>query len=217
MVNFSFEGCGGPVEDRCFGVVGGNCLSPLATDTAGQLDVLGHDGHTLGVDSAQVGVLEETHKVSLTGLLQSHDSRALEAQVSLEVLGDLTDKTLEGQLADEKLSALLVTTDLTKSHSSRPVPVGLLHTSGGWGTLASGLGGQLLARSLSSSRFTGCLLGSCHCNVSHNRIVVRMKFSFSVISFIASPCKPFEFQPISIQYCQSDVSSSLFCQTLAKK
>eukprot|EP00959_Pyramimonas_sp_CCMP1952_P381806 8000679-Pyramimonas_sp.AAC.1 len=28
-------------------------LSALATDTAGKLDVLGHDGHTLGVDGAQ--------------------------------------------------------------------------------------------------------------------------------------------------------------------
>ena len=36
-------------------------LGALATDAAGQLDVLalGHDGHTLGVARAQVGVLEE--------------------------------------------------------------------------------------------------------------------------------------------------------------
>ena len=66
-----------------------DCLSALATDTAGQLDVLGHDGHPLGVDGAQVGVLEETHQVGLAGLLQSHDGRALEPQVGLEVLGDL--------------------------------------------------------------------------------------------------------------------------------
>ena len=36
-------------------------LSTLATDTAGKLDVLGHDGHTLGVDGAEVGVLKETN------------------------------------------------------------------------------------------------------------------------------------------------------------
>ena len=36
-------------------------LSTLSTDTAGQLDVLGHDGHTLGVDGAQVGVLKQTN------------------------------------------------------------------------------------------------------------------------------------------------------------
>ena len=33
-------------------------LSSLSTDAAGQLDVLGHDGDTLGVDGAKVGVLE---------------------------------------------------------------------------------------------------------------------------------------------------------------
>merc|ERR1711951_68348 len=76
-------------------------LSTLATDAAGQLDVLGHDGDTLGVDGAQVGVLEKADKVSLRSLLQSHDSAGLETQVSLEVLGNLTNQSLEGQLADQ--------------------------------------------------------------------------------------------------------------------
>jgi histone H3 len=128
-----------------------NCLSPLATDPAGQLDVLGHDGHTLGMDGAQVGVLEETNQVGLASLLQGHDSRALEAQVSLEVLGDLTDQTLEGQFPDQQLGALLVTTDLTESHCAGPVTMGLLDTTSGWGTLASCLGGQLLPGGLPTS------------------------------------------------------------------
>ena len=141
-------------------------LGALSADTAGQLDVLGHDGHTLSVDGAQVGVLEETDQVSLAGLLQSHDGGALEAQVGLEVLGDLTDQTLEGQLADQQLGALLVTTDLTESDGTGPVPVGLLDASGGGGRLASGLGGQLLARSLSSGRLAGGLLGTSHLDSS---------------------------------------------------
>ena len=44
-------------------------LGTLSTDTTGQLDVLGHDGHPLGVDGAQVRVFEQTHQVGLTGLL----------------------------------------------------------------------------------------------------------------------------------------------------
>jgi len=40
-------------------------LSTLSTDTAGELDVLGHDGDTLGVDGAQVGVFEESYEVGL--------------------------------------------------------------------------------------------------------------------------------------------------------
>ena len=82
--------------------------SPLATNPPGQLNILGHDGHPLGVDGAQVGVLEETHQVGLAGLLKSHHSRALEPQVSLEILGNLTNEPLEWQLPDEELRGLLV-------------------------------------------------------------------------------------------------------------
>ena len=142
------------------------CLSTLSTDAAGQLDVLGHDGHTLGVDGAQVGILEQSNQVSLRGLLQSHDGRALEAQIGLEVLGDLTDQTLEWQLADEQLSALLVPTDLTESHGTGPVTMGLLDTTSGWGALASGLGSQLLPGGLASGRFASGLLGTSHLHTS---------------------------------------------------
>lgn len=67
------------------------------------------------MDGAQVGVFEERDQVGLNGLLQSADGRALEAEVGLEVLGDLTNQTLERQLADQELSRLLVATDLTES------------------------------------------------------------------------------------------------------
>ena len=60
---------------------GARCLGTLTTDTAGKLYVLGHDGHTLGVDGAQVGVLEEIDQVSLAGLLESHDGGGLGTQV----------------------------------------------------------------------------------------------------------------------------------------
>ena len=76
------------------------------------------NGDTLGVDGAKVGVLKEGDEVSLNGLLKSTDGRRLEAEVRLEVLGDLTDETLEGELSDQELSGLLVTTDLTESDSS---------------------------------------------------------------------------------------------------
>ena len=79
-------------------------LSTFATNTTNKLDVFGHDGDSLGVDGTQVGVFEKTHQVSLASLLQSHDGRALETQVGLEILGDFSDQTLEWQLADQKLS-----------------------------------------------------------------------------------------------------------------
>ncbi len=138
------------------------CLGALAADTTGKLDVLGHDGNTLGVDGAQVRVLEEANEVGLGGLLEGEDGGSLEAEVGLEVLGDLADETLEGELADEEVGGLLVTTDLTKGNGSRAVTVGFLDASGGRGGLAGSLGGELLTRSLSSGGLTCGLLGTGH-------------------------------------------------------
>ena len=113
-------------------------LSTLTTDAAGKLDVLGHDGDTLGVDGSQVGVLEETDEVGLSGLLEGEHGRALEAEIGLEVLGNLTDETLEGELADQELGRLLVLSDLTESDGTGSVTMGLLDTTGSGGGLASG-------------------------------------------------------------------------------
>ena len=77
-------------------------LSSLSTDPPGELDVLGHDGDSLGMDGAQVGVLKQTNKVSLASLLEGHDSRGLESEVSLEVLSDLPDQTLERKLQERR-------------------------------------------------------------------------------------------------------------------
>ena len=137
-------------------------LSSFATDAAGQLDILGHDGHPLGMDGADVGVLEQPHEIGFAGLLESHHSRALEAKVSLEVLGYLPHQALEGHLAKEQLGGLLVPPDLPQGHGARPVPVRLLDSSGGRSALPSSFGSQLLPRSLPSSGLAGGLLGSCH-------------------------------------------------------
>jgi hypothetical protein len=115
------------------------------------------DGDTLGVDGAKVGVLEEGDEVSLDGLLQSTDGRALEAEVGLEVLSNLTDETLEGELSDQELGRLLVATDLTKSDGTRLIAMGLLDTASGGGGLASSLGCKLLTWGLATSGFTCCL------------------------------------------------------------
>jgi len=138
-------------------------LRALATDAAGKLDVLGHDGDTLGVDGGKVGILEKTDKVGLGGLLKGKDGRSLETKIGLEILSDLTDKSLEGKLADEELGGLLVTSDLTKSDGSGSVSVGLLDTASGRGALAGGLGGELLAGGLASGGLAGGLLGTGHC------------------------------------------------------
>ena len=137
-------------------------LGALATDAAGKLDVLGHDGHTLGVDGAKVGVFEKANEVSLGGFLEGKDSRALEAKVSLEILGDFTDEALEGKLADKKLGGLLVSADFTKSDGTRAVSVGFLHAASGRGGFTGSLGGELLTGGFASGGFTCGLLGTGH-------------------------------------------------------
>jgi len=138
------------------------CLSSLSTDPPGELDILRHDGDTLGVDGAQVGVLEQADQVSLAGLLKSSNGGRLESEISFEILSDFSHETLEGKLPDEQLSGLLVSSDLSESHSTRPVSVRLLHSSGGGCRLPGSLGGQLLPRSLSSGGLTGSLLSTGH-------------------------------------------------------
>ena len=118
-------------------------LRALSADAAGQLDVLGHDGYTLGMDGGKIGVLEEADEVGLGRLLESQDGGSLEAEIGLVVLGDLTHKALERQLADQELGGLLVSADLAESDSSRSVSVRLFHTTSGRRGLARGLGGEL--------------------------------------------------------------------------
>jgi len=86
----------------------------------------------------------------------------LEAQVGLEVLSDLPDQPLEGQLADEQLGGLLITPDLPEGHGTRPVPMGLLDAARAGRALPGSLGGQLLPGRLASRGFTGGLLGTSH-------------------------------------------------------
>lgn len=143
-------------------MLGCSSLCAFASDPARQLDVLGHDGDAFRVNRAQVGVFEETDEVSFAGLLQSHNSGALETEIGLEVLCDLTNETLERKLADKQLGTLLVATDLTESYGAGPVAMGFLDTAGGRCALPRSLGGELLPRSLTTGGFTSGLLGTRH-------------------------------------------------------
>jgi hypothetical protein len=125
-------------------------LSSLSADASSELDVLSHDGDTLGVDGSQVSVLEKTNKVGLSSLLKGQNSARLESQVSLEILSDLSDQSLEWKLTDEELGTLLISSDLTKSDGSWSISVGLLDSSGGRSGLSGSLGSELLSGGLSS-------------------------------------------------------------------
>lgn len=137
-------------------------LSSFSPDPPGQLDILGHDRHPLRVDRTQVGVLEEPHQVRLRSFLQCQHCRRLESQVGLVFLRDLANQPLEGQLADEQLGRLLVFSDFSQGHGSRPVPVRLLDSTGGGCGFSGGFGGQLLSGGFASGGLSCGLLCSGH-------------------------------------------------------
>jgi hypothetical protein len=135
----------------------------LASDSSSELHVFWHDGHSLGVDGGKVGVFEETDEVSLGCFLEGKDGGGLESEVVLELGGNFSDESLEGELSDEELGALLESSDLSESDCAGSESVGLLDAASGGG---SGLLGLLLSDVLSggfATHILSCgLLCSCH-------------------------------------------------------
>ena len=107
-------------------IVSENQLSSLTSDSSSELNILGHDGHTLGVNGGKVSVLEKTDEVSFSSLLESQNSAGLESEICLEILRNLPYETLEGKLSDKELCTLLITSNLSQSDSSRSRSMGLL-------------------------------------------------------------------------------------------
>lgn len=114
------------------------------------------------MDGAEVGIFEQSDQVGFSSFLEGEDSRALESQVVLIVVSDFSDESLERKLSDEEFSGLLELSDFSQSDGTRSVSVGLLDTTGGWGTLSGGFGGELLSWGFSTGRFSGGLLSSGH-------------------------------------------------------
>ena len=139
------------------------CSRSLSSDSASELEVLWHDGDSLGVDGAEVGVFEESNEVGLGGFLEGEDGGALESEVVLELRGDLTDESLEGKLSDEELGALLESSDFTESNCAWSESVWLLDAAGGGDLGLLGLlVSDVLSGGLSTSVLSSSLLGSCH-------------------------------------------------------
>ena len=155
---------------------GSNRSGALSTDSAGELHVLWHDGDSLGVDGTKVGVLEKTNHVGLRSLLEGKDGGGLETEFASVLGGDFTDESLEWEFSDEKLGALLESSDFSESDSSWSESVGLLDTTGGW-VLFGSLVGDVLSWVLGSGALAGSLLGAGHFN-SLNEIINLPPFAF---------------------------------------
>ena len=98
---------------------GRNSIVALTTNTSCQDDVLGHERDAVGVQRAQVGVLEHVRHVGLSCLLQGQQSLALEAELWVCILGDGLDKAHERQLGHDQVSLLLQSPNLSQGHSPR--------------------------------------------------------------------------------------------------
>lgn len=111
----------------------------LASDASSQVHVLLHNSGPVGVHGAQVRVLEESDHVTLASLLKSSESMRLESEFVVDSLSDGSHESLEGGSGEEGGRGLLVSLNLSESHSSWLEPS--LDSSLGWGSLLlSGLG-----------------------------------------------------------------------------
>jgi len=128
------------------------------------LDIFGHNGDSLGVDGAKVGVFEKTDQVALRSFLEGKDGRGLESQVSFEFLSNFSDQSLERELSDQKLSRFLVLSDFSEGDGSGSISVGLFNSTSVGGRLSGSFVRNLLSRgfSSSSSLLSRSLFGSGH-------------------------------------------------------
>ena len=75
----------------------------VAPDPSGEEHVAAVQGHALGVESAEVGILENASEVSLGSLLEGYESLGLEAEIVVVAAADLTNNPLEGRSWDEEI------------------------------------------------------------------------------------------------------------------
>ena len=145
---------------------------PISSDSLGELKISGHDGDSLGVNGAKVGVFEEGDEVSLGSFLKGEHSWALESEFLLELVGDFSDESLEGEFSDEEISGFLIFSDFSEGNCSGFESVGFLDSGGDW----SWFSGDFLCDQL----FSGYLLGSwfssgLFCS-SHLEYVIIVRF-----------------------------------------
>ena len=62
----------------------------FSSNSSGQLDVLGHDGDSLGMNGTEIGVFKESNEICLTGLLKGQNRAGLESQFSLVIMSNFS-------------------------------------------------------------------------------------------------------------------------------
>ncbi len=78
------------------------------------------------MNCTKIGILKKSYQISLTRLLQSHDSWGLESDVTFDLRRNLPDQSLKRKFSEKQLSRLLVSSDLSGSNSPWSKSVTLL-------------------------------------------------------------------------------------------
>ena len=114
--------------------------------------------------SAELGVDEQVDEVVLSSFLEGLDGESLESDVVLVgVLDELTDQLGEWELADQKVSGLLILLDFAGGDCALLGSSDLLDALGGTSGLTDGLAGDCLTRGLGGrGGLACCVFGTCH-------------------------------------------------------
>ena len=175
----------------------------VSADSLGELEVTGHDGDSLGVDGAEVSVFEKRDEVSLSSFLESKHSGALESKFLLELMSDLTNKSLEGKLSDEEISGFLIFSDFSEGNGSGFEAVGLLDTGGDGGALSGDfLSDELFAGHLLCGGLPCGLFSSSHFPIKYYScffdLRTRQSLTYKKLILIGSLNLQSNYTPLSI-------------------
>ena len=88
---------------------------PVTSDPSSQVHVLLHHCGAVGVNGAQLAVLEQLDQVALGGFLKSSEGLLLEAELIVDARADLSDEPLEGGPRKKLGDIALVLLDLSES------------------------------------------------------------------------------------------------------
>lgn len=122
----------------------------ITSNSSSQVHVLLHHSYSVGVDGAQVGVLEDAHQVGLRALLKGLHGVRGESQVVVNTVADGLDESLEWSSRQQEVGGLLVSLNFSQGHGSWSEPdlllvtLGLLDAFGGSSGLLVHLGSSLL-------------------------------------------------------------------------
>lgn len=92
----------------------------FATKSHGKLNILGHNGNSLGMNGAKVHVLKDSYKVCFGSFLKVHEGGTLKTSKSgvrngsPDIFRNFAHESLERRLGEQEVCRLLIATNLSK-------------------------------------------------------------------------------------------------------